>query len=279
MTLYDDHRELVSPIIGDLNAALTDFVLDTLRAHGSEPRDVRRGDTYFIMQGLPNSVDSFRLSRVWPGWLFGLWVHGEYLIDESLDADKPVIQLFCQHESQIDKFKPSRSELLVELSRWEFASLLENCDTGPFTNEHWPMRAIAGLVDGIRQHPFLAYDGHEPLTGHPVASGLKGLARSAYKKRHDDLARRFWTHFAVWKGLKADKMREFDDFRVVYGGENRLPPVELCIWPEIGVSEEALCAAIDELFPATMEYGRHAFWGGEILHVEIPAGDGYYYCK
>lgn len=284
MSFYKDYEGKERTIVGDLNLALSDFVLKSLRIHGYEPKDVRRGDTYFIFNGYPNSITHFKLSKVWPGWLFGLWVHGEAFLDPDWDKDlpewrdhNPVVQLFCQHESNIDKFKPSASELCVEYNLHDFDSLLSGSYMTQRFKQPYPMWSAARLANMVRQHPFLSYIGyvhHWPLDGHPVLDTAKNIAHEAYVKRHDALERSFWEHFAYMKGASAMKEHEFSSFSVRNRGEHCWPPVSLQIWPRKGVSEEDLSAALDRVFPNGTQFG-HLVYGGNVLRVTVPLGNGY----
>ena len=165
-------------IVGDLNMALNQYVLDCLRVHGYRPKVTYMGDEYFIFSGFPNSIMHFTLSRT-PGWLWGCWVYGE----NANDADKAAIRLFCQHKTQIDKFKPFASDCKVEITFRDLHDVMFNDYVTHWVNEPLSMRKVAALADFVRMHPLLAYvgecDDYWPLNYHPSVSMACGVARWA----------------------------------------------------------------------------------------------------
>ena len=165
-------------IVGDLNMALQQYVLECLRVHRYKPKVKYTGDEYFIFSGYPNSIMHFTMSRT-PGWLWGCWVNGESM--ES--PDEPAIQLFCQHKTNIDKFKPSASDCKIEITFRELHDVMYNDYVTKYVNEPWSMRKIAALADFVRMHPFLAYagecDDYLPMGFHPTADMVYGVARWA----------------------------------------------------------------------------------------------------
>lgn len=70
---------------------------------------------------------TFRLKEC-PDWLFGMWADKE---EDPQDKNAHLIRIFAQHEHYIDKFKPSASSILEELtisgkmSTWEQDSILK----------------------------------------------------------------------------------------------------------------------------------------------------------
>lgn len=168
--------------------ALNQYVLGCLRVHGYKPKVMYTGDEYFIFSGFPNSIMHFTMSRT-PGWLWGCWVNGESM--ES--PDKPAIQLFCQHKTSIDKFKPSASDCKIEITFRELHDVMFNDYVTKYVNEPWSMRKIAALADFVRMHPFLAYAGecdeYLPMGFHPTACMAYGVARWAKEKTCDGVVR------------------------------------------------------------------------------------------
>lgn len=95
--------------------------------------------------------EAFRLKEA-PLFLFGLWVdiwegEGKY--------EYIRIQLFAQAEKWIDKFKPSRSPLMVD----EGDYILQETDKKYlFANEEWSkFSGFRKLVKFIVEHPYLAW--------------------------------------------------------------------------------------------------------------------------
>ena len=137
---------------GHLNKELTNIVLNYLKLNHNRVYDVNYGDTYFIFKGNKNSVISFKIKGL-RNWLFGIWVHSELLFDSD-QLDKPVIELFCQHEHLIDKFKPSRSYFLVNWTVSKFKDWLNGEQDIRYT--------IFGsdclnLIEHIKDHPIYSY--------------------------------------------------------------------------------------------------------------------------
>lgn len=100
---------------GDIYKQIVDFILANLGKQYREeksikltPKDVNYGDGYFIFAHGDNSVIEFRVEEI-PGWLFGIWLYPP----TEKDPNSIRLDFFSQYEDAIDKFKPSRSQLLV----------------------------------------------------------------------------------------------------------------------------------------------------------------------
>lgn len=89
----------------------TDFVVKSLEENGWEVKNLIRQSGYFIFTFGGNSVNIMQIKGL-EDWRFGLWwtTHEE--------ADKQYIsgEFFCQFEDDIDKFKPSRSHFIENIS-------------------------------------------------------------------------------------------------------------------------------------------------------------------
>ena len=108
-------KELNEKGWGDLYKQIVAFILDNLgKRYNDEksikltPKDVEYGDGYFIFAHGDNSVINFRIEEI-PGWLFGIWLYPP----TEKDPNSIRLDFFSQYEDAIDKFKPSRSQLLV----------------------------------------------------------------------------------------------------------------------------------------------------------------------
>lgn len=141
--------------VGRVNKAISDFVLEVFERSGFKPYDVRREDYYFVFSGFPFWVTRFRLRGVWPGWCFGLWTYGERMLDDS-PSDKLVMQIFCQHETAIDKFKPSASELSFDFTKGQFERMIHPSGSVP---DDYVIRMLVDFARQIRRHPFMSYYG------------------------------------------------------------------------------------------------------------------------
>lgn len=144
-----------SEIYGDLNKQIADVMFDIFKSLNYQAYDIEYLDTYFIFQGNPNSVIHFKLKGLWKRWKFGMWVRSDYLFLD--DSDKfPCISIFCQHENTIDKFKPSRSDICVEIKCKEFKEWL---------NGGWSSAInfkIKETLNWVKLHPFLSFVGSVP---------------------------------------------------------------------------------------------------------------------
>jgi hypothetical protein len=103
--------------------------------------DIEYLDGYFIFASGTNSVVQFHIKEC-PGWKFAIWWHkpdeetGKFIRGE----------FFTQYEETIDKFKPSRSELIEEI----------NADTSDEEPSCSCWNA-ALLIRFIRDDPYLAF--------------------------------------------------------------------------------------------------------------------------
>lgn len=150
------------------NLDLVNLVFDQIKSMGFKIKDITHPDGYFIFEGEKDSVTHFRLSGhgMWKKWKFGLWVHSEYTTEEKLEelkqkreagklkwGEEPkVIQLFAQYETNIDKFKPSASSLLVEYDAEHVIDVLNN-------KYKYPWCQMESMLKMMYKHPFMCYDG------------------------------------------------------------------------------------------------------------------------
>ena len=254
--------------IGAVNEALKTFVFSALESKGYKVEVIDSGD--FGDSFLKGSGVWFRLSRVWKRWRFGMYLYGERLLDDTRDG-KPVIIMFCQHESVVDKFRPSRCDLCIDIVKFEVESLLER---GNFYG--WrvrPCKSIAtrrvvSLAEQIRLHPFVSFamDGRfGALDGHPIKETVSYVGRD------------FITRLCKRASVKA--LAAYAKPRVAIA--RRLPCVEECTfvdhgehwYPRMvvrcrlrGVPTEDEQEAINRLFPKDF-YGSTRLTDG--LRVEI----------
>ena len=133
------------------NREVANKLFDYIRKNSKfNPYDIEYGDTYFVFTGDPDSVIHFRVKGVSKQWKFGMWVHAEFLGDSEHSED-PVIQFFAQWEKDIDKFKPSRSDICVSVTAQRFAE--------DINDEGWMFYDIMHALDMMRNHPILCYCG------------------------------------------------------------------------------------------------------------------------
>lgn len=134
------------------NREIAEFIFSKMKEYGYEPYDIKYGNGYFIFDMGDDAVVHFRVKRVWKHWKFGMWINSELL--EASEEDKKkykLISVFAQYDTQIDKFKPSRSELLVEFNAKDWNE--EEPDNGLYTFE------LQCMLDMMKNHPFLCYNG------------------------------------------------------------------------------------------------------------------------
>lgn len=149
------------------NAELRELVFNKIKSLGFKICDVTHPDGYFIFEMGDDSVTHFRLKGhgIWRKWKFGLWIHQENMTEEAITEMKQkrdsgelkygeepkVIQIFAQYETNIDKFKPSRSALCVEYDAEQVQDLIdEKYETGWYKLE--------GMLQMMYRHPFMCYE-------------------------------------------------------------------------------------------------------------------------
>lgn len=137
------------------NKDLREFIFYILSNFGYKIYDIQNVDGYFLFEGSKDSVTHFRLKGhgISKHWKFGLWLNEEYLNEES-STDKPVIQLFAQYDTQIDKFKPSRSNILFELDKESTVEFMNN------KHKVFYQGQLEDMLTMMHKHFFLCYNGY-----------------------------------------------------------------------------------------------------------------------
>lgn len=115
-----------------------------------EPYNVEYGDSYFLFTGLPDSVIHFRIKGVSKQWKFGMWINAEYINDKE-HSDEPVVRFFTQWERDIDKFKPSASDICITIKSSQF----DNTDE----DDWFVFSDIIETLIMMKNHPILCYFG------------------------------------------------------------------------------------------------------------------------
>lgn len=95
---------------------------------------------YFIFESGEDNVIHFEIKEC-RGWKFGIWL--------VADDDNEVIKytLFARHKDDLDKFKPSRSHKLLQIS-----SEIKDEET-----EDWIFYDVDKMLNYIHNHPIIAY--------------------------------------------------------------------------------------------------------------------------
>lgn len=142
-------------------------------------KDVLFGDTYFLGYHGDNSICHFGIKEL-PGWNFGIW----FTYPDIDVKDSPItgLQFFARHKDDMDKFKPSRSHLMIEDSHIDTEIKAEDIYCQYSTLQ------IKNMCTLMKYHPVLSY-----LISYYGASsyrypGIKGLLeyfslRTGAKKR------------------------------------------------------------------------------------------------
>ena len=106
--------------------------------------DIEYLDGYFIFGSGTNSVVHFHIKEC-PGWKFAIW----WDIPDDSDKEHQYIKgtFFTQYEENLDKFKPSNSEISAEISYHFDSNESEFCNC----------RDAYKQIDFIRNEPYLAF--------------------------------------------------------------------------------------------------------------------------
>lgn len=190
---------------GEANKAAASALFEALSQQGVKVRDVKGMCGYFVFVFGLSSVYHFHVKGLSNNWKFGMWINSLKPLfsteNNDCDLDKPFVQLFCQRKEMIDKFKPSRSDMLVEMSYRDWQSVVD----GNMTQLEWFADDVSRMVKFIHKHPILAYDGYcnsTFLSYRPIKYVVKntvwGRARSVGKK----VARSFLTYYSLHKAIK-----------------------------------------------------------------------------
>lgn len=153
------------------NAELRDIVFNKIKEFGFKIYNVQNVDGYFICDMGKDSVTHFRLKGkgMWKHWKFGLWLNENYMSEEELNKVKEmhengeygkepkVISLFAQHDTWIDKFKPSRSALLFTLDAEDINKFLNGNDKNIY-GKSYTFDNLKRMLGMMCRHPFMCYD-------------------------------------------------------------------------------------------------------------------------
>lgn len=132
------------------NKEISEKVFDILKSHGFSPIDISYSNTYFVFDYVgDNGIVHFKIKKL-KDWEFGMWLNINKDISE--DETYPAIQFFCQHKFNVDKFKPSRSFFLAEISSTDIQS-----------EDNWWGYQILSILNMIKRHPLISFamDAHE----------------------------------------------------------------------------------------------------------------------
>lgn len=135
------------------NKEIAELMFEKMRSFGFTPYEISYGDGYFIFEMGENSVVYFKIKEVWKNWQFGMWIYSDelnnYKEDENdetpYEKEPNVVQIFCKHEHLLDKFKPSRSALCIELKPCDF-------------KRDWSWYMLGDMLKMIKYHPIICWN-------------------------------------------------------------------------------------------------------------------------
>lgn len=151
------------------NSELRQLVFDKIESLGFKITNVTHPDGYFICDYGEDSVTHFYLKGHFMSrhWRFGLWVEEKYFDPEYIEKckseynmkekDMHVIQLFAQWDTQIDKFKPSRSALCLSWDLDDINQFVDGNDKD-YQGNSYTFNKIEQLLGFMYKHPLLAYE-------------------------------------------------------------------------------------------------------------------------
>jgi hypothetical protein len=119
----------------ELNKKIANKIFDMLKLYGIEvdSNATQFGNGYFIFEMGDNSVVHFDIKGFWlKDYRFGMWIESDRLENDSTYTDhnghthiRPVVHFFAQHKDYINKFKPSASDISIEINKTSVKELLD----------------------------------------------------------------------------------------------------------------------------------------------------------
>ena len=119
----------------ELNKKIANKIFDMLKLYGIEvdSNATQFGNGYFLFEMGGNSVVHFDIKGFWlKDYRFGMWIDADRLDNDSTYTDhkghthiRPVVHFFAQHKDYIDKFKPSASDISIEINKTSVKELLD----------------------------------------------------------------------------------------------------------------------------------------------------------
>lgn len=143
------------------NREIAELVFKSIKELGYKPYDIQYGNGYFLFEMGEDSVIHFRLKGLGPlskHWKFGMWIASETLEESYREKEKGtpyeehynIVQLFAQYDTNIDKFKPSRSSLCIKYKASEWEQMLT------YPNPWYEIKNMLGMM---KTHPLMCYCG------------------------------------------------------------------------------------------------------------------------
>ena len=269
------------------NREIAEYMFDKMREFGFKPYDIEYGDGYFLFDMGEDSVVHFRMKGVWRHWKFGMWISSEYLSEDYRNSyvkeyDEPeewkLIQVFCQHDHVIDKFKPSRSALCVsyDVEDW--------CEKEKHPNTFWELEHMLKM---IKNHPVICFDGFcGECVGYRANSFLIDFIEYEtqwyWEHIKKFILKHFWYTYTKAKIKLAEKSKcikgiEFHDFEKENPGWSTSHLYSVIPIFTKDSTEEEQCKWMDKWFKKE-KYGEYGYYDYviEVLECKIEGSDKIY---
>lgn len=254
---------------GEANKAVASTVFEALSQQGVKVRDVKDMCGYFIFAFGLSSVYHFHVKGLSNNWKFGMWINDIKPVfskeSKHHDTDDPFVQLFCQRKETIDKFKPSASDMLVEMSYRDWQSVMN----GNMIKLEWFTRDVHNLVTFIHKHPILAYNGYCNndlfLTYHPIKYVFKGSVLNKAESAGKKIVRSVLTYYSLHKAVKLSDSYHDTVYKVAFNlySSNTHPSrtIRVVVYPDCSTSEVTnMVSKVFPYYPDNLEsYGDMEF--------------------
>ena len=177
--------------------------------------------TYFIFDRGTNSIIHFNIKEI-PGFKFGIWWNTEF--DNQNDKDLKGY-LFCQYEDNIDKFKPSASEICEEIT-----VCFDNGLNNPIASLN------IYFFKFIKENPELAWyrDNFWTNLNYEYVDKNEALKEFEKYKKHKLLEKKLIPELDAkyLKMMKDYADRLIEEYEIIDRGDNWSPRYELLTWDE-----------------------------------------------
>lgn len=202
------------------NREIAEYMFDVMRQFGFYPYDIQYGNGYFVFDHGEDSVIHFRIKGVWKHWKFGMWVNSEYLEEKYREEEKnmkyedyyKVVQIFAQHDTWLNKFKPLRSSLCVSYDARDW----DRHTNGTYK---YPFIKLSDMLNMMKRHPFICYAefcgdnaGYYPASF--LAEYIKYETRDKIAKLKEKLTIAIWYPWTLFKCFFARKAKCIADLTI-----------------------------------------------------------------
>lgn len=162
-------------------------------------------------------------------WKFGMWLNEEWQYEENRKAYEKkygaqkmwdIIQIFCQYDTMIDKFKPSCSPFCVKYTFYELKKI---------ENEYYinPWSKLEDMLNMIERHPLLSYsiDSYGHKREYYPESFLGEFIKSEGKRKWTQIKKFFmsivyipYTKIKLWLARRDSIIKEVTFTKSEYNG-------------------------------------------------------------